>query len=117
MAFAVLDGEEVLAVVELYSCEDAEPSARLMRSLVGIGHELGQFLKRHRGELGSARLTPREVEVLQLAARGNSAAQIAERLTISRSTVKTHFEHVYAKLEVPDRVAAVAKAVREGLVE
>jgi DNA-binding CsgD family transcriptional regulator len=117
VAFAVLDGEEVLAVVELYSCEDAEPSERLMRSLVGIGHELGQFLKRRRGELGSPRLTAREVEVLQLAARGKSAAQIAERLTISRSTVKTHFEHVYAKLDVPDRVAAVAKAVREGLVE
>jgi PAS domain S-box-containing protein len=117
VAFAVLDGEEVLAVVELYSCEDAEPSERLMRSLVGIGHQLGQFLKRHRGELGSARLTPRELEVLQLAARGNSAAQIAERLTISPATVKTHFAHLYAKLEVPDRVAAVAKAVRSGLVE
>jgi DNA-binding CsgD family transcriptional regulator len=117
VAFAVLDADEVLAVVELYSCEDAEPSERLMRSLVSIGHELGQFLKRRQGELGSARLTPRELEILQLAARGNSSAQIAERLTISRSTVKTHFEHVYAKLEVPDRVAAVAKAVREGLVE
>jgi PAS domain S-box-containing protein len=117
VAFAVLDGEEVLAVVELYSCEDAEPSERLMRSLVGIGHELGQFLKRRRGELGSALLTAREVEVLQLAARGKSAAQIAELLTISSSTVKTHFEHVYAKLDIPDRVAAVAKAVREGLVE
>jgi PAS domain S-box-containing protein len=117
VAFAVLDADEVLAVVELYSCEDAEPSERLMRSLVSIGHELGQFLKRRQGELGSARLTPRELEILQLAARGNSAAQIAERLTISRSTVKTHFAHIYAKLEVPDRVAAVAKAVREGLVE
>jgi len=117
VAFAVLDGDEVLAVVELYSCEDAEPSARLMRSLIGIGHELGQFLKHRRGELGGDRLTPREREILQLAARGNSAAQIAELLTISRSTVKTHFEHVYAKLEVSDRVAAVAKAVREGLVE
>ena len=117
VAFGVLDGEELLAVVELYSREDAEPSERLMRSLNGIGHQLGQFLKRRRGELGSARLTPREVEVLQLAARGRSAAQIAEQLTISPSTVKTHFENIYAKLEVPDRVAAVAKAVREGLVE
>ena len=62
----MLDGEEVLAVVELYSCEDAEPSERLMRSLVGIGHQLGQFLKHHRGELGSARLMPRELEILQL---------------------------------------------------
>jgi DNA-binding CsgD family transcriptional regulator len=117
VAFAVLDGAEVLAVVELYSCEDAEPSERLMRSLVSIGHELGQFLKHHRGELGSALLTAREVVVLQLAARGTSAAQIAQLLTISRATVKTHFEHIYAKLEVPDRAAAVAKAVRSGLVE
>jgi PAS domain S-box-containing protein len=117
LAFAVLDGEEVLAVVELYSFEDAAPSERLMRSLVGIGHELGEFLKRHRGELGGGRLTARELEVLQLAARGHSAAQIAERLTISSSTVKTHFEHVYAKLEVGDRVGAVAKAIRDGLVE
>ncbi|MEA2682611.1 MAG: two-component system, cell cycle sensor histidine kinase and response regulator CckA [Chloroflexota bacterium] len=117
VAFAVLDGAEVLAVVELYSCEDAEPSERLMRSLVSIGHELGQFLKHRRGELGSALLTAREVVVLQLAARGTSAAQIAQLLTISRATVKTHFEHIYAKLEVPDRAAAVAKAVRSGLVE
>jgi PAS domain S-box-containing protein len=117
VAFAVLDGEEVLAVVELYSCEDAEPSERLLRSLVGIGHELGQFLARHRGELGPAPLTARELEVLQLAARGNSAAQIAERLTISGHTVKTHFAHVYAKLEVGSRAAAVAKAIRAGLVE
>jgi PAS domain S-box-containing protein len=117
VAFPVLDGEEVLAVVELYSSEDTVPAERLMRTLVGIGHELGQFLKRHRGELGKGLLTPREVEVLQLAARGNSAAQIAERLTISTSTVKTHFEHVYAKLEVGDRVGAVAKAIRDGLVD
>lgn len=117
VAFPALEGEEVLAVVELYSCEDAVPSERLKRSLVGMGHELGQFLAHHRGEFGAPLLTRREHEVLQLAAQGNSRPQIAELLTVSPATVKTHFEHVYAKLEVSDRAAAVARAVRDGLID
>jgi PAS domain S-box-containing protein len=117
LAFPVLAGAETLAVLELYSADDAAPSERLMRSLVGIGHELGQFLLRRRGELAGPPLTPRELEVLKLAAGGNSRPQIAELLTISPATVKSHFEHVYAKLGVSDRAAAVGKAVREGLIE
>jgi Bacterial regulatory proteins, luxR family len=39
------------------------------------------------------------------------------RLLLSRSTVKTHFEHIYAKLGVSNRVAAVATALRAGLIE
>jgi len=117
LALPVLDGDEVLAVVELYSREDVEPDEELVRSLIGIGHELGQFLVHHRGELGSSPLTPRELEVLQLAAGGNSRPEIAERLTISPATVKTHFEHIYEKLEVGDRAAAVAWAMRAGLID
>lgn len=117
VAFPALEGEDVLAVIELYSSEAAAPSERLMRSLVGIGHELGQFLAHHRGELGAPLLTPRELEVLQLAAQGNSRPQVAELLTISPATVKTHFEHVYTKLGVSDRAAAVAMAMRDGLID
>jgi PAS domain S-box-containing protein len=62
------------------------------------------------------RLTPRELEVLQLAADGGSARAIAEVLVISPGTVKTHFEHVYAKLRVCDRAAAVAEGLRRGLI-
>jgi PAS domain S-box-containing protein len=117
LAFPVLAGDQALAVVALYSQGNAEPTEQMMRSLVGIGHELGHFLARHRGELGRPPLTPREVEVLQLAARGNSRPQIAKLLTITPATVKSHFEHVYAKLGVSDRAAAVGKAVRDGLIQ
>lgn len=61
-------------------------------------------------------LSPREVEILQLTAGGSSAADIAERLFLSRATVKTHLQHVYEKLGVADRAAAVAEGMRRGLV-
>jgi DNA-binding CsgD family transcriptional regulator len=64
---------------------------------------------------GSA-LTPRELEVLQLAAEGRTSATIARELMVSGATVKTHFEHIYAKLGVRDRAAAVATAMRLGLI-
>lgn len=61
-------------------------------------------------------LTPREVEVLQLAAEGLSGPKIAARLVVSRGTVKTHFANVYEKLGVRDRAAAVARGMRLGLI-
>jgi two-component system nitrate/nitrite response regulator NarL len=61
-------------------------------------------------------LTKRELEILRLAAEGLSAPEIAERLVVSVTTVKTHLQHVYAKLEVSDRTAAVAQALRRGIL-
>lgn len=61
-------------------------------------------------------LTARELEIVRLAADGVSNAEIAERLHLSGTTVKTHLAHVYAKLEVSDRAAAVARAIRRGLL-
>jgi two-component system nitrate/nitrite response regulator NarL len=61
-------------------------------------------------------LTKRELEILRLAAEGLSAPEIASRLVVSVTTVKTHLQHVYAKLEVSDRTAAVAQAIRRGLL-
>lgn len=62
-------------------------------------------------------LTPREREVLVLVSNGCSAPEIAERLFLSPATVKTHLQHLYEKLEVSDRAAAVAEAMRRGLLE
>jgi PAS domain S-box-containing protein len=62
------------------------------------------------------RLTPREREVLQLAADGRSTRDIAGLLIVSPGTVKTHLQHIYAKLDARDRASAVATAMRLGLI-
>ena len=62
-------------------------------------------------------LTQREREVLQLAASGLSGPDIARTLVLSPVTVKTHFQNIYAKLEVNDRVSAVAEGLRRGLID
>jgi DNA-binding NarL/FixJ family response regulator len=60
-------------------------------------------------------LSPRELEVLGLIARGSTNREAAAKLFISEATVKTHLLHVYAKLGVNDRAAAVAVAFQRGL--
>jgi DNA-binding NarL/FixJ family response regulator len=69
------------------------------------------------GHRKSDTLTAREMEVLQLLAFGHTNKDIAERLSISPETVKAHLEHIFEKLEVSDRAAAVANAFRRGLIE
>jgi two-component system, NarL family, nitrate/nitrite response regulator NarL len=62
-------------------------------------------------------LTPREQEILHLIAAGKSLPQIAKDLYLGLTTVKTHVQHLYEKLGVSDRAAAVASAMRRGLIE
>lgn len=61
-------------------------------------------------------LTERELEVLRLVASGATNRDIAERMFVSEATVKTHLLHVYEKLGVNDRAAAVAAAYDRGLL-
>jgi two-component system nitrate/nitrite response regulator NarL len=72
---------------------------------------------RKRGASAGPQLTPREQEILQLTADGFSAAEIGERIFITAATVKTHLQSAYQKLGVSDRAAAVAEAMRHGLLE
>jgi two-component system nitrate/nitrite response regulator NarL len=62
-------------------------------------------------------LSPRERQVLELTADGLTAAQMGTRLDLSAATVKTHMLHVYEKLGVSERAAAVAQAMRRGILE
>ncbi len=61
-------------------------------------------------------LSARELQVLELVARGGTNREAAAKLFISEATVKTHLIHIYAKLGVKDRAAAVAAAFARGLL-
>ena len=74
----------------------------------------GHRVPRRRG--GPAGLTPREVEVLRLLARGLSNRKIAEQLVISPKTVANHVEHIYAKIDASTRTTASLFALQHGLL-
>ncbi len=61
-------------------------------------------------------LSARELEVLEAVATGRSNREIARTLTVSEATVKSHLAHIFTKLDVTSRTAAVAAARRQGLL-
>lgn len=65
---------------------------------------------------GEEALSAREIEVLELVAEGASNKEIARQLHISKATVKTHLVHIFDKLGVSDRTAAVTTALKRGIL-
>lgn len=80
-----------------------------------LHHGLAGHMRRLEGTLVE-RLTPREKDVLQLLAQGQTNRQIAGNLDVSAGTVKVHVEHIIAKLAVCDRTQAVVRAIEFGLL-
>lgn len=62
-------------------------------------------------------LTKREIECLQMIAKGLSNSEAADVLGLSKATVRTHLEHIYQKLEVSNRVEAVTEGIRQGIID
>ncbi len=74
-----------------------------------------RLMQRMRGSDEEA-LSTREIEVLELVARGTSNKEIAKQLWVSETTVKSHMLHIFDKLGVTDRTAAVTEALKRGII-
>ncbi|MFG1658410.1 response regulator [Micromonospora chersina] len=105
--------EHLLAAVRLVRTGDALLAPAITRRLVGRFARPSETPTIPRD---LAALTTRELEVLCLLAEGLNNAEIADRLTVSEATVKTHVAHILAKLGLRDRVQAVVLAYQTGLI-
>lgn len=66
---------------------------------------------------GGPALSPREIEILAVIGKGLTNAEAAGVLGISRSTIRTHLENIYSKLDVSNRLEAVTEGLRQGWIE
>jgi DNA-binding NarL/FixJ family response regulator len=112
---------DLLSAVRAVAAGEAVIAPRVTRRLLeSYGHHLPATGAA--GGEGSAsrerlqQLTARELEVLDLVARGLSNAEIAEKFVLSEATVKTHVGRILAKLELRDRVQIVVFAYENGLI-
>ena len=105
--------EQLVAAVRAVRSGDALLAPSITRRLVERFAASSDRRAVHRDLSG---LTPRELEVLRLLARGLSNAELAGELTLSEATVKTHVARILAKLQLRDRVQAVVLAYETGLV-
>jgi DNA-binding NarL/FixJ family response regulator/class 3 adenylate cyclase len=107
--------DRLLDAVRVAAAGDALLAPSITRRLIE------QFARAARPEPGAvpadlAELTPRELDVLRLVARGMSNTEIAAELVLGENTIKTHVAHVLGKLGLRDRVQAVVLAYEKGLV-
>ena len=95
----------------------AEKLVEVIREVAGGGRPiLPEIAQQLTSRMFHAALTAREIEVLQLVAKGMRNKEIAADLKISDDTVQGHVKNILAKLSVHDRTEAVAVAVRRGIV-
>jgi two-component system nitrate/nitrite response regulator NarL len=127
---AYLDSATIYEAVEAgargYLSKDSDADAicdaivRVARGETVMGVETQRAIAeeiRMRAPAEPSPLSQREREILRFTAAGESATDIAARLFLSPATVKTHLQRIYQKLGVSDRAAAVAEAMRRGLLE
>jgi len=98
-------------------CDAIEGVARGETTLSAEAQSVLVASLRSRGGEAASPLSPREREILRLASDGSSNAEIARTLHLSAETVKSHLRNSYEKLGAKDRTAAVALAMRRGLID
>jgi DNA-binding NarL/FixJ family response regulator len=107
--------QEVIAAVRAVAAGDAVLSASVTRQLLDqVARRLPAPITREPAAAGA--LTGREQEVLRMLATGLTNAELAQALTVSEPTVKTHVSHILSKLGLRDRVQAVIYAYETGLI-
>jgi DNA-binding NarL/FixJ family response regulator len=106
--------DQLVAGIRLVAQGDALLAPTVTRRL--IKEFSSSARRRQEPPRGLDELTPRELEVFRLLARGMSNAEIAAELIVSETTVKTHVARILMKLEVRDRVQAVVLAYESGVV-
>jgi DNA-binding NarL/FixJ family response regulator len=106
--------EELVAAIRILAAGDALLAPAVTRRVIEAFTTLPQADENLAKRL--ADLSPRELEVLRLLARGRSNAEIARELVVSDATAQTHVSNVLAKLRLRDRVQAVIFAYESGLV-
>jgi DNA-binding NarL/FixJ family response regulator len=105
-----------------YLLKDAPPEALFAavksaaRGEVTYAPQVAAKITRHLIHTPKQTLSSREIEVLELASQGNSNKAIASKLHITEATVKSHFVHIFTKLEVEDRTAAVTAALKRKII-
>ena len=110
--------EELVAAIRTVAAGSSIVAPRIVRRLLDLFAPHLPTTASATADLNPAlrTLTPRELDVLRCVAEGLSNAEIAERLVLSATTVKTHVGNMLAKLGVRDRVQAVIVAYESGLV-
>ncbi|MEL7042528.1 MAG: response regulator transcription factor [Pseudomonadota bacterium] len=102
-----------------YMLKDSEPNAIVdaVRAVLAGRRYLPTALSDKLADrVGASGLSPREIEMLTLAANGQSNSSMAKELGISGSTVKFHLNNAYSKLGVSSRTAAITHAVKRGII-
>lgn len=103
-----------------YIPKDSRPAeiAKAVREIASGGRYIPEDIQRiFDMRQGVKSLSAREISIIQLAAKGFSSPEMAEMLGISVNSVKTHFRHIFEKMDVSDRTEAVTLAISRGIIE
>ncbi|MEY2430749.1 MAG: hypothetical protein QOC92_474 [Acidimicrobiaceae bacterium] len=108
-------GEDLIAAVRAIASGGAWLDPAIAGKVIDAYRSTG--IPRAQQQAKLAELTEREIDVLRLIGRGTSNSEIAELLFISEGTVKSHIGHIFTKLDLRDRAAAIVFAFDHALVE